>query len=133
MKKLLTLSLILAMMSMLVPIGIEADSQQQNYTFMVYQFTQSYIESKKDKIPNTKRIPIYPIPCTVSPSGGISVAGYTNDFSSYEIWDAEGEICLSVFTNEPDFINGLFSMIGEFQVRFISEDYVLIGYISTDI
>lgn len=133
MKKFLTLSLFLMMMFMFIPFGMKGDIQSQTYCIKVYKLAQSYTEHNKNKCPDTKRLPAYPMICTISQSEGICIAGYTNDFTSYEIWDGEGEMCLASFLEESDFIDVLFSMTGEFQIRFVSEEFLLIGYISTNI
>lgn len=50
------------------------------------------------------------------------------DILSYEIWDTDGEICIASYTEESDFINALFSMEGEYQIHFSTEEYSYIGY-----
>lgn len=55
--------------------------------------------------------------------------GHSFNFLSYEIWNAGGEICLGAFAEETAFINYLFSIEGEYQLRFITEEFSLVGNI----
>lgn len=52
------------------------------------------------------------------------------EIQSYEIWDADGELCIASYTEESDFINALFSLEGEYQIQFTTEDYTYIGYVT---
>ena len=75
------------------------------------------------------RIPSRFIVCIIS-AEGIQMDVEAEEILSYEIWDADGEVCIASYTEESDFINALFSLEGEYQIQFTTEDYVYIGYIS---
>lgn len=67
---------------------------------------------------------------SVSQEDGVVIEGLSNDILVYEIWDAEGTMCLAYFTDEESFLECLFSMSGDFILKFYFEDYVLYGDIS---
>ena len=81
--------------------------------------------------PRGQRIPSCPIECTISQDSGVTIYDCPDEIVSYEIWDAEGNTCLSQYSDESDFLNDLFSLTGDFQIRFNSSDYTYIGYLST--
>ncbi|MBD5358881.1 MAG: hypothetical protein HDR88_18145 [Bacteroides sp.] len=88
-------------------------------------------ESEPEIDPDYKRKPSHPFQCTISLEDGIEIAGYPSKFISHEIWDADGIVCICDYSTESDFIDSLFSMpSGEYQLRFLTEDYELIGYIA---
>ena len=80
--------------------------------------------------PRGPRIPSRPIECTISQETGVTIYDCPDEIVSYEIWDADGNSCLSLCSDESDFLNDLFSLTGDFQIRFNSSDYTYIGYLS---
>lgn len=102
-----------------------------SYTISVVKVA---IDEEPDKVkePNRRhRIPPSPIECVITTDGIelMSVSESVSDVLSFEIWDAESEFCVASFSTESEFISVLFSMTGEFQVRFIFADYELVGYV----
>lgn len=92
--------------------------------------TQTVQLSKKHKHDTRlrgSRIPAGIVVCTIS-TEGIQMNVEPGDILSYEIWDTDGEICIASYTEESDFINALFSMEGEYQIHFSTEEYSYIGY-----
>lgn len=81
--------------------------------------------------PRGPRIPSRPIECTISQDAGVTIYDCPDEIISYEIRDVEGNACLSLSSDESDFLNDLFSLTGDFQIRFNSSDYTYIGYLST--
>ena len=77
------------------------------------------------------RLPSRPIECTISQETGVSIYDCPDEIVSYEIWDADGNSCLTLCSEESDFLNDLFSLTGDFQIRFNSSDYTYVGYILT--
>ena len=75
------------------------------------------------------RIPSRFIVCIIS-AEGIQMDVDVEEIQSYEIWDADGELCIASYTEESDFINALFSLQGEYQIQFTTEDYTYIGYVT---
>ncbi len=76
------------------------------------------------------RRPTQPVECNIS-SDGIQFTSVTEspDILTYELWDAEGTCSIASFCDEAGFINFLFSQSGEFQIRFTTPDYNLVGFI----
>lgn len=85
------------------------------------------VKTKNDNEGN--RAPSRPIFCTIS-AEGIQMDVDAEDIQLYEIWDADGELCIASYTEESDFINALFSLEGEYQIQFTTEDYTYIGYVT---
>lgn len=76
------------------------------------------------------RNPPKPVECTISPEGVIFYpSSDAYDILLYEICDPVSEVCLASFSAEQDFIEHLFSLSGEFMVRFSTNEFELVGYI----
>ena len=77
-----------------------------------------------------RRLPSRPIKCTISLTDGVIIPGVnTSDIISYQIYDVSG-IFIGMFSESDDFVSFLFSQNGTFEVRFTTEDYIYIGYVS---
>ncbi|MBD5329386.1 MAG: hypothetical protein HDS03_05825 [Bacteroides sp.] len=60
---------------------------------------------------------------------GVSIPGVeTSDILSFEIYTPEG-FCMGAFAEEPEFIQTLFSLSGEYEIRLITEEAVYIGFV----
>lgn len=75
------------------------------------------------------RAPSIPIECIIDKNTGIIIPDYIEEFVTYEIWDIEGINCISICMDEFEFINILFSISGNYQIRFSSTNYMYIGYL----
>lgn len=75
------------------------------------------------------RTPGRAIQCSISCIEGVSIEDHDVEVYSYEIWDTDGETCQFATSDEPDFVNTLFTMEGEYQVQFNSNDYIYVGYV----
>ncbi|MCM1142067.1 MAG: hypothetical protein NC453_26145 [Muribaculum sp.] len=83
--------------------------------------------------PHRHRVPICPVECLIDVENGISFVSSSlssSDIIAYEIYDYAAEKCLMSFSDEDAFVENLFNLTGDYQLRFIAEDYELIGYIS---
>ncbi len=130
MKKLLSTPLIILMIILgLSTSSMMATSPTSTIAVVMHVFP-TVSDPEPDLDPYNKRIPPRPLNCTISQSDGIEVIGCAAEFISYEIWDTEGTVCMAAYTLESDFINALFSMTGEYQIRLVCEDHELIGYIA---
>lgn len=95
-----------------------------------------YVAEEPDELkrhPQRHKIPMCPIECLISEENGISFASSstsTNDIIAYEIYDDATEECLMSFSDVDAFVENLFNLTGNLQLRFIADDYELIGYIS---
>lgn len=131
MKKLFSLPFIMLMMILgLSSLSMAATTPDSALTVWLYKITQP-VGSDPVPDPDDKRIPSRPLSCTISQSEGIDFGGYTTEIISYEILEPESEYCMASFSTESDFIDTLFSMpSGEYQLRLITDDYELIGYVA---
>lgn len=92
--------------------------------------------NNKDKPSKGQRTPSLPIAYTISQEEGLQIISSSisvDDIIEFEIWESEGDFCLSNSTDECSFVTLLFSVCGDIQIRLIAEDYILVGYVSTDI
>lgn len=76
------------------------------------------------------RTPARPIPCTVSESG-IEFAISADDITGYELWDADGKICLGVYSDDIYAANHIFTIPGEYQLVIETQESSYVGFIST--
>lgn len=83
---------------------------------------------KHDNLQKGSRIPGIVV-CIIN-TEGIQMGVEPDGILSYEIWNSDGEICVASYTEESDFINALFSMEGEYQIHFSTEEYSYIGYVT---
>ena len=62
-------------------------------------------------------------------SSGVSIPGVEiSDIISFEIYDPSG-ICLGIYSDEMDFVNALFSLNGEYEIVFVTENTTFAGII----
>lgn len=71
------------------------------------------------------------IVCTIS-EDGVEIDSSVADggILSYEVWDEAGEICLAAYADEHEFVAALAMFRGSYQLRFLTAEYALVGYIS---
>ena len=113
--------------AMLFPVF--AAASQPTQCLSLFKVYTSDIDDEIEVPVKRHRLPSAPIECVIT-SDGIYVQNSSIDFAeavSYEIWDAGAEVCLAAYIDESAFIDGLLSVSGEFQVRFIFADYELSG------
>lgn len=67
------------------------------------------------------------IRCIIN-ENGIVLINISDDIQTYEIYDTKDN-CLAVFSDEDSFIEFLFTLSGEYQLRFSTATYDLVGYI----
>lgn len=76
-----------------------------------------------------RRQPAIRVECVIDATSGVEfVYGETPEFVSYEICDTEGATVAS-FGDETSFIEVLFTMTGEYQLRLVSADYEYVGWV----
>lgn len=127
MKRLFTISLLTMLMaSILFPDSVMA-GDRTSYTVSMRK--QSRHNKGLDE--EGLRTPPMPIYCVISRTDGINIAGLTEDITSYEIWDTSHEINIASFSDESEFLDFLFPLIGDYKIKFETENYYIIGYIET--
>lgn len=109
---------------------IFAAAAQTSQSVSLYKVFSSDIDDDEIEVPVKRhRLPSAPIECVIT-SDGICVHDSSVNLAeaiSYEIWDAESEWCVASFSDEFSFIESLFAMSGEFQIRIVFSDYELVG------
>lgn len=75
------------------------------------------------------RAPSRPISCKLDPISGIEFLGHeTPDFIMYEIYDSNNT-CVGAYGDEPEFIDALFSLTGEYRISLSTAEVSYTGYI----
>lgn len=118
---------IIALIFLLSPMSSMAASSPV-YTFLLTKVATSESPDEVKESPQRRRVPSALIECVVT-SECISIGTDMTECLSFEIWDADGECCIATYSDVDTFIEGVFSMDGEFQVRFVFADFMLVGYV----
>ncbi|MBD5189627.1 MAG: hypothetical protein HDS95_05045 [Bacteroidales bacterium] len=85
-------------------------------------------QNKLANLPKGKRMPSKTLRAEISLSG-IYIPGVdNNDIISFEIYTSKG-ICMGIFSEEMDFIETLFSLSGEYEIRIVTEYATFAGII----
>lgn len=106
-----------------------AAAAQTSQSVSLFKVFSSEIDDEIEVPVKRHRLPSAPIECVIT-SDGICVHDSSVNLAeaiSYEIWDAESEWCVASFSDESSFIESLFAMSGEFQIRIVFSDYELVG------
>lgn len=126
MKKLYQILLVICLL-LITPITSWADEITVTVTP-----TQDSENNEIDLPSKGHRMPSSPVICNINPeTSNITFSKDISDVSSYELWDETGATCISSFNDAASCCEYLFSIPGEFQIRFVTEDAVYIGYLST--
>ncbi len=75
------------------------------------------------------RIPARPVQCNISVENGVSFIGFNYEISAFEIYDCYGS-CIASFNEERDFVETLFNLTGDFEVRFHTDGHLLRGFVT---
>lgn len=117
----------IALIMLLIPLSMVASTDVCSFLFS--KVVSSETPDNIKDIPNRHKLPSSQIECVIT-SDGICVHDSSVDLAeaiSYEIWDAESEWCVASFSDEFSFIESLFAMSGELQIRIVFSDYELVG------
>lgn len=75
------------------------------------------------------RIPGRHIACSLDRENGVRFFGHeTPDFIMYEIYDSNNT-CVGAYGDEPEFIDALFSLTGEYRISLSTAEVSYTGYI----
>ena len=76
-----------------------------------------------------ERRPGKKLECTIDSQNGVRfLSGETPDFILYEIYDCDN-VCVGAYGDEPEFIDALFSLTGEYRISLDTAEVSYIGYI----
>ena len=97
----------------------------------IYNLTMVKIDTRGNKNPdnrNGRRSKERPLTGEITTSG-VNIPGVENsEIISFEIYDLSG-ICMGIYSAEMDFVNALFSLSGEFEIRFVTDEAAFAGTI----
>lgn len=85
---------------------------------------------KGDDKKDGKRIPSAPVYCTIDFENQTVSGNFTSRLLVFEVWSEDGDQCIATFDDESHLIEYLDSAEGDYQLRFYSDSYVYIGFIS---
>lgn len=98
---------------------------------MIRSFTMVKINTNGNNVPDTpvgNRSNRRPITGEITATGVTIPEIETSEILSYEIYDPS-EICIGMYADEMDFIEALFSLSGEYEIRFMTDYAVFAGMI----
>ena len=85
-------------------------------------------EHTEEETPGQRK-PGIGIACSIDPISGIEFLGHeTPDFIMYEIYDSNNT-CVGAYGDEPEFIDVLFSLTGEYRISLSTAEVSYIGYV----
>ena len=97
----------------------------------IYHLTMVKIDTRGNKNPDNRhgqRSKERPITGEITTSG-VNISGIEiSDIISFEIYDQSGT-CLGIYSDEMDFVNALFSLSGEFEIVFVTNDDIYVGIV----
>ena len=126
------LKLTYLILAILLPLFAATAMAQSSYSLSVVKVPSTSEPEKNDIPQHGHRTPGCPIEAIISLGGGVEIQGIDSaDILSYEVCDEEG-VCLASFADESDFTGFLFSNAGAYMVRFITDDYIYIGYVEIE-
>lgn len=114
----------------IVPFGVNASipGNNRNVIFTQVQISGDPFDPEEgeylDRRPNRK------MECTIDPQDGVLfLSGETPDFILYEIYDCNN-ICVGAYGDEPEFIDALFSLTGEYRISLSTAEVSYTGYVN---
>ena len=121
-----TLLAVVTMILLAVPSAGATSPTTDSYQAQLYKV---YTQENKDRPDKRQREHPAPILCHISVADGIQIPGIdVSDIESFEIYDTEGN-CVALYYSEQDFIGTLPALHGEYQLRFVTDDFDLRGWI----
>ncbi len=113
-----------------IPSAVHAGGGSSSHVIQMRKQPSTTIDREIDIDCEGHRMPSRPIFCNISISTGIDIASIDkNEIQSFEIYDDQN-ICIYSSSDELDFIHVLFSLNGSFELKFVIDNYILVGYIS---
>ena len=98
---------------------------------LTYHVTMLRVDTRDDKDTDNRkghRSNRRPITGEITSSGVNSPGVENSEIISFEIYDLSG-ICMGIYSAEMDFVNALFSLSGEFEIRFVTDEATFAGTI----
>lgn len=131
MKKLLCGAFLLLFMGSYGIVQMEAFSTTPSHTSISIYLVKIQDEEPEYEIPTNpvgRRSNRRPLTGEITTSG-VNIPGVENsEIISFEVYDPSG-ICMGIYSDETDFVNALFSLSGEFEIRFVTDEAAFAGTI----
>lgn len=91
--------------------------------------TASCQETTTNDTPKGVRLPSRKVECHISSDGLVEVSSIdVKEILTFEIYDGTG-ICIGSFGDSLSFTETLFSLSGVFEIRFVTQENILRGYV----
>ena len=121
-----TLLTVVTMILLAVPSAGSASPTTDSYQAQLYKV---YTQENTNRPDKGRREHPAPLPCQISVDEGIRIPGINvSEIESFEIYDTEGN-CVAAYSSEQAFIDTLPTLHGEYQLRFVTDDFDLRGWI----
>lgn len=82
--------------------------------------------------PIKPRIPSVKAECIISIPEQQITTDIPSEILSYELWDTDGETIEVAFSDEENMTQYLSGVVGEYQLRLVTDEYIYIGYLYLD-
>lgn len=132
MKRIVVIPLITVLMACLLFPDFLMAGNKISHTVSMQKEPKREFDPNMNLDPEGRRSPSMLLYCIISNDKGVSIVGLHEDIISYEIGDPSNGITLASFSEEQNFLDYLFSQVGDFQIKFETENYHVFGYISLD-
>lgn len=83
-------------------------------------------------IPKGPRMPSMKAECIISIPEQQITTDIPSEILSYELWDTDGETIEVAFSDEESMTQYLSSIVGEYQLHLVTEEYIYIGFLYLD-
>ncbi len=132
MNKIITIQFIVILMACLLSPNSIMAGNETVYTVSMQKHVKRQSEHNKSLDCEGRRTPSMPIYCIISRTNGLNIVGIFDDIISYEVCEISSGINIASFSEESEFLAFLLCQIGNFQIKFETENYTIVGYITTD-
>lgn len=126
MTKLLFITFLL--LGMMLPMNVSASPARPTVSVKMQKTPGN--GDREDDQNEDKRIPSAPIYCVIDFENQTITGNFSSKLLAFEVWDEDGEGCVATFADESGLIDFLCSAEGDYQLRFFSESYIYIGFVS---
>lgn len=124
----LTLLLLSTALYIMIPVAASDISEGKYISLSLFRCSDDEIHYNPNLQSGRHRSNQRPLYGTISPDG-VSIPGVeTSDILYFEIYTPEG-FCMGAFADEAEFIQTLFSLSGEYEIRLVTEEAVFVGVV----
>ena len=118
--------LVSATFAVILYTSLDASASYETVQTIMMAKVETSQQNKLANLPKGRRMPSKKLRAEISLSG-LYIPGIDNsDIISFEIYTSNG-ICMGVFSDEMEFIETLFSLSGEYEIRILTDYAVFAG------